>query len=121
MTRSDIETAYAQYRLFALRGVAVMFIALFACFALVLGWRYWTIGALEDPQPCTDSFAMGLFTAWLLVVIPWLLVRESRGLRRHGLVCPHCDRVWPFRRRKKLLETGACPYCRADLQTSAQA
>ena len=120
MSRSAIEIAFAQYHRVASRSIGIVFSSLFACLALVLGWRYWTIGALEYPQPGTDYFAMVVLTVWLLVFVPWLHFRESRGLRQHGLVCPHCDRVWRFEVRKKLLETGTCPHCHADFQTTAQ-
>ena len=120
MSRSDIEAAFAQYRRVALRSIGIMLGSLFACFALVLGCRYWTIGALEYPQPGTDYFAMAVFTVWLLVFVPWLHVRESRGLRQHGLVCPHCHRVWRFPLREKLLKTGTCPFCHTDFQTTMQ-
>lgn len=95
-----------------------MFGSLFACFALVLGWRYWTIGALEYPQRGTDYFAVTVLTAWALVFVPWIHFRESRSLRAHGLACPHCDRVWRFPLRKKLIETGTCPYCHTEFQTT---
>jgi hypothetical protein len=82
--------------------------------ALILGWRYWTIGALAYPQPGTDYFAMAVLAGWILVVLPWLSFRERRALRREGLVCPHCDRLWRYPDRKKLAATGRCVSCGDD-------
>src|SRR4030095_13521158 len=100
--------------------VVIMFSSLFVCFALVLVRRYIEIGALAYPQPGTDYFALIVFTLWLLFFTPWLSLWESRNLRRHGLICPHCARLWKLRLRKKLLASGSCPYCHTGFQEISQ-
>jgi len=115
MKLSDIDAAFTRYRRAALPNVAILLGSLVACFALILGWRYLSIGALSDPQPGTDYFALVVLSAWGLIIAPWLCISESRGLRKHGLVCPHCGRLWRFPVRKKLLSSGACPYCHTNL------
>jgi hypothetical protein len=124
ITRTEIATALAHYRRFALRTIIILLVSIFACVVLILGWRYFTIGAFEYPrkgtEKVTDYFAMAVFVIWGLAVFPWLYVRESRWFQQHGLFCPHCGRTWQAPLLGRILGTGTCPYCHASLATTIE-
>ena len=124
MNRSDIEAASARYHSEYLRitkrnGRNVL-ISLFVCAALILAWRYCTLGALEDPRRgATDPVAIAAVFIWVLAVAPLLSCREMRALRQYDLACPHCGRKWRALLLRNILAAGSCPYCRAHLPATA--
>jgi len=115
MKREELDLHFAGHQR-AMRGTIVaVFGSLILCFALVMGWRYFTIGALEYPKRGTDYFAVVVFGLWVLACAPLAGFRERQSLRLHGLYCPHCHRQWRLSARKQLFASSSCPHCHVQL------